>query len=104
MVLFTLGLLMALLDFWVVSKGYFKRGADCDSRAHAVRISSTWSEYIAAEPTYIDKGKRWFTAGEWIGWMSAISALSGGIALGIRSAERRVGKQCVSTCRSRLAP
>src|SRR3546814_15272369 len=37
--------------------------------------------------------------------MPAVSAASGGmIALPTRSEERRVGKECVSTCRSRWSP
>src|SRR3546814_13462933 len=40
------------------------------------------------------------------GWrtVAALSDSDDGIALGCRSEERRVGKECVSTCRSRRSP
>lgn len=82
---FTLGLLMALLDFWLVSNGYWRRASDQQSRACAIRQSSTWAEYIAAESECIDKGdkgKRWFRTADYIGWISAVAAIVGGITLG----------------------
>src|SRR3546814_18096460 len=44
-------------------------------------------------------------AGLFIAWLAGVSSFAGTLALGvIRSEERRVGKEGVSTCRSRWSP
>lgn len=79
---FTLGLLMTLVDFCLVSNGYWRRATDQQQRSYAIKNSSSWSEYISSEPEYTDKGKRWFTTAGYVGWTSAIGAIIGGIMLG----------------------
>src|SRR3546814_16891583 len=37
-------------------------------------------------------------------WYASAETSRSGLLLGVRSAERRVGKACVSTCRSRWSP
>src|SRR3546814_19645457 len=37
-------------------------------------------------------------------WMTSVRRTAGSTTYGLRSEERRVGKECVSTCRSRWLP
>lgn len=81
LLLFTAGLLMALLAFWLMSQGYSKRALDLDKRAYDVRAAESWESFGKAQRPYVDPGQRWFTAARWIGWVSALSSIAAGALL-----------------------
>src|SRR3546814_17449445 len=77
------------------------------SRAVALGDIGRWQALVGAMPTYLDDdgllrywpSERMQGSPELTAYVLAITA-----ANGFRSEERRVGKECVSTCRSRWSP
>ena len=82
LVAFTVGLLMALLDFWLNSIAYSKRGNDANERLVSARRANSYEDLAWANRDYVDPGKTLFTIAEYVGWISALSAISGGALLG----------------------
>lgn len=82
LIVFTGGLLMALLDFWLNSFGYWRRGRDASDRLFSARRARSYEDLAEANRDYEDPGKWFFSAAGVIGWISAISAMTGGALLG----------------------
>lgn len=81
---FMAGLVLAVLDFWLVSCGYSKRAIGAYERARAVRNSKSWAQYVEADGVpYRDLGIDWFQGAAHVGWTSAVAAIAGGLALSI---------------------
>src|SRR3546814_11241019 len=102
----------------------------CSSDLAANRAPSSIEEYSVGDPlTDAEERKRFWTTAYYLGWMVGYVALIGIVSLPVasavflgaflrldgrmsypfvglrvRSEERRVGKKCVSTCRSRCSP
>src|SRR3546814_10338400 len=89
--------------------------------AYEMRISDWSSDVCSSDLFVIGEGERTrvcvyerpspealvFTRG--VGWVEDIAVGASGLAIlgsldAVRSEERRVGKECVSTCRSRWSP
>src|SRR3546814_2894632 len=60
-----------------------------DLRAYRVPTAVNWSTAVPAVAATV---------------LTAVAAESRDVSVGTRSEERRVGKECVSTCRSRWSP
>src|SRR3546814_8676687 len=94
-------LLFAMIDFFC-SFFFFKQ-----KTAYEMRISD-WSSDVCSSDLLIEDGNVERSAtGGWIGitdkyWLTALVPTQG--EAWNRSEERRVGKECVSTCRSRWSP
>src|SRR3546814_8928013 len=58
-------------------------------------------EFAATYGLFDDGEAAWFAP---IGWIPVPAILLTAVVAAIRSEERRVGKECVSTCRSRWSP
>ncbi|QEA10914.1 hypothetical protein [Bordetella phage vB_BbrS_PHB09] len=79
---FMAGLVLAVLDFWLVGTGYEKRADGAHKRARIVKGVGSWEEYVQVESVrYKDAGEKWFHAAERVGWSSALAAIVGGASL-----------------------
>src|SRR3546814_15652144 len=83
---------------------YLSRATDPDSRTHARHVYQhhrTWRAVRALQSRALDQhvGARDWTPVAWSD--CSPSLLRCAQCRGLRSEERRVGKECVSTCRSR---
>jgi hypothetical protein len=79
---FVFGLILAVLDFWLMSNGYVKRAEAATQRARELKRVGSWDEYVAAESRpYADPGIDWFHAAARVGWSSALAAMAGGASL-----------------------
>src|SRR3546814_11258112 len=79
------------LDSAVVTVGSFHAGAKHNIISDEARLQLTVRSYTDEVRNHLLDGIVRIAKGE-------------AIAAGMRSAERRVGKECVSTCRSRWSP
>ena len=79
---FTAGLLLALLDFWLNSRGYWCRAMGIRKNVLAASISETFQDLNKATTITKDAGKDWFDVALRVGWASAIGAIIGGLLLG----------------------
>lgn len=79
---FTVGLLLALLDFWLNSMGYWKRATNIHKHVINASIASNDFELSSAATITSDAGKDWFDVAVRVGWTSALSAIIGGLLLG----------------------
>jgi hypothetical protein len=77
LLLFTFGLVFAVLDFYLNSVGYQKRAVDADGRARDLRGTVTWSGLTTVSNRSTDPAGRWFPIAECIGWLSALLCLAG---------------------------
>lgn len=80
---FTVGLLLALFDFWLNSKGYWKRAMSIRKHVLECSVASNEDELIKATEISDDAGKDWFDFAVSIGWASAVVAVIGGLLLGV---------------------
>lgn len=82
LIAFMVGLVLAVLDFWLVGSGYEKRADAAQKRAQAVKGVGSWEEYVQVESRpYKDPGIDWFHAAARVGWTSALAAIVGGASL-----------------------
>lgn len=81
LVLFIVGLLTALLQFWLVQNGYVKQATELEDRALKIRNADSWGALIALEKPYIEPGRHWFFASLVAGWISAFASMGAVILL-----------------------
>src|SRR3546814_7121832 len=95
---------MVCISYWVWMFFFFKQ-----KTAYEMRISD-WSSDVCSSDLVVDRGarfglvQRWRMADTGNGHRLHPGMARAHLRHGIRSEERRVGKECVSTCRSRWSP
>jgi len=80
-VIFSLGLICAVLTFWLGAYAYSKRAREHDERAAECARATNWDEYVEACRKYEDPGKKWTDTAIFTGWTSAGTSLLGAFAI-----------------------
>lgn len=82
-VLFTLGLVLSIIDFWLNSQGYWLRGMGDNQRIIDIRKAQNYEAFFKTSAIESTTGQDWLEAALRVGWLSAVMAIAGVALLAI---------------------